>query len=137
MIVLDASAAGCILLFDEEALPDTVAAAIDAGQLAAPAHWPLEVGSLLLSARRRGRITPAQHREALEDARGLRVAVSPDGGRHVWTSVTDLAIEHGLTTYDAAYLEQAIRTGASLATGDRDLANAARRSGVAVLDARP
>ena len=41
-----------------------------------------------------------------------------------------LADRHGLTTYDAAYLELALRLGVPLATLDQDLARAAREAGV-------
>ena len=45
-----------------------------------------------------------------------------------------LAHEHGLTAYDAAYLELAMRLGLPLATGDRSLAAAARRAAVVLLN---
>jgi predicted nucleic acid-binding protein len=40
------------------------------------------------------------------------------------------AERYGLTVYDAAYLELAIREGIALATLDDDLRNAARAAGV-------
>jgi predicted nucleic acid-binding protein len=43
-----------------------------------------------------------------------------------------LAEQHGLTVYDAAYLDLAIDVDAELATLDRDLARAAVAEGVAV-----
>ena len=48
-----------------------------------------------------------------------------------------LAREHGLTAYDAAYLELAMRLGLPLATGDRDLKSAAARAGVVLLGGAP
>jgi rRNA-processing protein FCF1 len=44
-----------------------------------------------------------------------------------------LSQEQGLTPYDAAYLELAIRLGLPLATGDKELIAAAQRLGVTVL----
>jgi predicted nucleic acid-binding protein len=44
----------------------------------------------------------------------------------------DLARAHGLTVYDAMYLEAAIRRGLPLATLDSDLKRAARAAGVAL-----
>ncbi len=38
-----------------------------------------------------------------------------------------------MTSYDAAYLELALRLGAPLATNDEDLAEAAGKAGVALL----
>jgi predicted nucleic acid-binding protein len=41
-----------------------------------------------------------------------------------------LARRHGLTVYDAAYLELALREGLDLATLDTELADAARAEGM-------
>ena len=46
---------------------------------------------------------------------------------------THLARKHGLSAYDAAYLETALRRGDSLATLDRELANAAAAEGVTLI----
>jgi predicted nucleic acid-binding protein len=46
--------------------------------------------------------------------------------------ILDLGRRHGLTAYDATYLELAMRTGGMLATFDRKLADAARVAGVRV-----
>ncbi len=47
-----------------------------------------------------------------------------------------LARRHGLSSYDASYLELALRTGVPLATLDTDLARAARKAGVRRFPAR-
>ena len=44
-----------------------------------------------------------------------------------------LARAHGLTAYESAYLDLALRTGLPLATLDSQLADAARKAGVAVM----
>jgi predicted nucleic acid-binding protein len=44
-----------------------------------------------------------------------------------------LAGKHGLTSYDAAYLELALRRGLPLATRDRELRKAARSERVPLL----
>lgn len=49
--------------------------------------------------------------------------------------LASLAREHGLSAYDAAYLDVAIRRGVPLATRDYSLDQAARRSGVVVFGA--
>ncbi|MCY7419716.1 MAG: type II toxin-antitoxin system VapC family toxin [Chloroflexi bacterium] len=41
---------------------------------------------------------------------------------------------YGLSAYDAAYLELALRTDAVLATSDARLRTAAKRAGIAVLE---
>jgi predicted nucleic acid-binding protein len=47
--------------------------------------------------------------------------------------VSDLAVEHSLSVYDAAYLELALRTGLALASRDAGLNKAAQRCGIQVL----
>lgn len=46
--------------------------------------------------------------------------------------VLNLAREHTLSTYDAAYLDLAMQTGHQLATLDNALRHAATRCGVAI-----
>jgi predicted nucleic acid-binding protein len=50
-----------------------------------------------------------------------------------FTTTYQLARKYRLSSYDAAYLELAIRLGAELATNDAELARAARKAGVAVI----
>ena len=48
-----------------------------------------------------------------------------------------MAEQHGLTVYDAAYLELALREGIPLMTLDNDLRKAARDSGVPLVGPQP
>ncbi len=98
-----------------------------------PGIWPLEVANGLLVGERRGRITRAQATrliEALLAALEVHVDIAGD----IFKDVLPLAREHGLSAYDAAYLELAVRRGMPLATADGKLAGATRRCGVAVID---
>ena len=56
-------------------------------------------------------------------------------GRRSGSDTTALARQYGLTVYDAAYLELAMRRGATLATDDRTLSRAATAAGVPLLSA--
>jgi len=64
---------------------------------------------------------------------GLRASIDDDGTRLAPTRVADLALDHGLTVYDAAYLELAIRKQLPLASRDGDLNRAAKRCGIRLL----
>ena len=48
-------------------------------------------------------------------------------------TVLELGRDHGLTAYDAVYLDLVIRLGLPLATLDRPLAKAAQKCGVELL----
>lgn len=94
-----------------------------------PAHWPLEVVNALFSALRRQRINQRELRELIEDFRRLPGLIDQQTGVSAWSATVELALEHGLTSYDAAYLELALRLDLPLATLDKALSNAVRSAG--------
>jgi predicted nucleic acid-binding protein len=100
------------------------------GDAAAPLLWWLEVRNILVMSERRARITPAQTAQILTRLAELplRLDATPDSA-----VVMGLARDHGLTVYDAAYLELALRLAIPLATLDRALADAAPAAGVELL----
>ena len=97
----------------------------------APQLWPVEAANGLLMAERRGRIT--NRTDLLRFLKQLPVQLDADTAGQAWRVTSDLARANGLTAYDATYLELAIRLALPLATLDRQLAAAARTSGVVVL----
>lgn len=64
----------------------------------------------------------------------MSIGVRYDSMTHLlaFTSIYELAQKYNLTSYDAAYLELAIRLGAPLATNDQDLINAAGQAGISL-----
>ena len=98
-----------------------------------PQLWPIEALNGLLMAERRGRMDrPTRHR-LQTFLRQLPIRIDDATDSHIWGSTSQLAEQHRLTAYDATYLELAIRLALPLATLDRQLAAAARTSGVVVL----
>jgi predicted nucleic acid-binding protein len=130
-LVLDCSVA-LAWCFRDEASEAGDALLDDLPELAplVPALWHLEIGNVLLMAERRGRITSAQLQEHLALLRGLPLETDDEAPARTLPAVLALAGGHRLTAYDAAYLELAVRRGASLATRDSALARAARSVGV-------
>ena len=99
-------------------------------ELWVPALWWYELSNVLLVAQRRQRIQQAQ-RVALQ----MRFAALPlqtDGwtGEPLASRIQNLGEEYGLSAYDATYLELAQRKDAGLASFDKALIAAAKRSGV-------
>lgn len=133
MLVLDASIA-LAWCFEDEASPETDAIADDVRDRGAvvPGLFQLEVGNILLQAERKGRLSTSDVAIRLALIAELSIATDPETAGRGWRETLTLARTHGLTTYDAAYLELALRKGASLATRDRTLATAARELGVTV-----
>ena len=111
-------------------LLDTVAAGTP---FIVPVLWMFEMANALLVLVRRKRIG---HEESSRGRRGLSrlmPVVDDEGPRFALTEITDLAQKHGLSVYDAAYLELAIRKRLPLASRDAALNKAARLSGVKTL----
>ena len=96
----------------------------------APAHGAWEVTNGLSSALREKRIDLAGAAEARNTLIALPIVVEPVDRRRAFEDIPRLARAHGLTTYDASYLEVAVRLGIPLATLDQALAKAAADEGV-------
>ena len=103
---------------------------LDNDTAVAPAVWPLEVANAILMGERRGLLSAADTARFLELLGGLPVAVEAAALSGALRVVLDVGREYGLTSYDAAYLELAMRRGLPLATLDGRLADAAGRAGV-------
>jgi predicted nucleic acid-binding protein len=95
-----------------------------------PALWYLEMSNVLLIAQRRHRLTAGQRKAAMEKLTALQFTVDEEGTRHAFGKTSELAEKHGLTIYDATYLELALRRSLPLATHDQALRNAARQCGL-------
>lgn len=94
------------------------------------AVWPFEIGNALLIAQRRKRLTKQQRIRALHALSRLKIETDANSVLTAWSETLSLADDNGLTTYDASYLELALRKGLLLATFDDRLAEAARKFGI-------
>jgi len=135
-IVIDASLAAALLIPDEwtyavPAIEDVIASA----ELHAPLHWPIELVSTLVNAEHRKRMSVAARTSAIIRAQRLLALIDVDDLLPS-LAIADLAATTGLTAYDAAYLELALRRGADLASNDGDLIDAARSRGIPVVTTR-
>lgn len=129
MLVLDASALASWLLPDENGL-DLAALAARHEVFAAPWLIWAEIRNILVVSERRGRIAAAVSDQALEVIGQLGIILDAVPSNAV---VMALCRKHGLTAYDALYLELALRHGASMATLDAALKRAASAEGVTVV----
>lgn len=98
-----------------------------------PGLWRLEVANVLETGVRRRRHDAAFRDSTLSDLAQLAIIVDADTDRQAWGATLQLSERHGLTLYDAAYLELALRRGLPLASLDMELRRAARAEGVVVL----
>ena len=135
-VVLDAS----IVLawyFDDEGSPaaDAVLEQVAASGAVVPSLWPLEVANGLQVAVRRKRIDSVYRDASLSKLALLGIVIDSDTATHAWRSTLALAGRHGLSVYDAAYLELAQRRRLPLATLDDALRTAGSVAGLTLLGA--
>ncbi len=133
-IVLDASLTVATVVM-EHRTAEAQAAMIHVGErpIWVPSLWRLEVANVFRTLVRKGVVTPGFVDTSLNDLARVSIAVDPHADALAWTEILTLSREEELTVYDAAYLELALRLGATLLTLDMKLAAAARRRGVEVL----
>jgi predicted nucleic acid-binding protein len=99
----------------------------------APMLWPLEALNGLLAAQRRRRLDAERRAQLAALLHALPVTIDTETADRGWTATAELAERFGLSVYDAAYLELALRRRLPLATLDKSLRMAAVAGGVEVL----
>lgn len=132
-LVLDASATLAWIFADEDndrAWP--IIESLQQFTAFAPAHYPLEVANGLLTALRRGRLTPDQAAAAVVALATIPIEIDSETPGRIFDGIWKLAARHRLTIYDAAYLDLAIRRQLPLASLDDSLARAASSEGIAL-----
>lgn len=132
--VLDCSIA-MAWCFEDEAteFTDSVLEELAQGSAKVPSIWFLEVANVLAISERRGRTNQAKITQFLRLLGSLPITVDAKTGEKAFTDVLTLARTHKLTSYDAAYLELALREGLALATLDEELKRVASKLGVTIL----
>jgi predicted nucleic acid-binding protein len=133
--VLDASIVLAWCFPDENAaVAQNVARKFKQGDTAVvPSFWPHEVLNALLVGEKRKRICKGLVRRFFDDLAALPVALEQFSAGVVFHRVQHLSREHGLTAYDAAYLDLALDSGLPLATLDEDLVRACKKVGARLM----
>ena len=133
--VLDASVVLTWCFPDENTdLAQRVADRFKQGDTAlAPSFWPHEVLNALLAGEKRKRISEAMIRSFLDDLAALPVMLEQIPAGIVFDRIQSLGRKHGLTAYDAAYLDLALENGLALATLDEALVRACKNAGATSL----
>ena len=130
-VVIDASIASAWCFPDEQT--DYTRAVFQAVFLSsavdsvAPRLWAYEIRNSVLMGIRRGRITKPDSEQFLVSLNELNVRLTEPES---YDDVFSLAQEHGLTVYDAAYLDLAIQEGLPLASLDGQLVRTAQKVGI-------
>jgi predicted nucleic acid-binding protein len=94
-----------------------------------PAIWRLEVSNVIATHVRTRGLSVDSARTMLAEILSIPVAVIDESPT---PTIMQLAIDRGLTSYDASYLDVALRSGWPLVTLDHELVRAASEAGVVV-----
>lgn len=91
-----------------------------------PTIWPLEMANVLLLSKKKKRITEVQAASFIDALSSLPIVVDQSTSSRAMHSIFVLAGKLGLTIYDAAYLELALRERIPLLTLNNALIKAAK-----------
>lgn len=95
-----------------------------------PNLWHLEVGNVLLGAEKRGEIDISASEAFISRLESLPITTDGETTNKALNRTLNLARSYKLSSYDAAYLELAIRKSLPIATLDTDLRKAAVKANV-------
>lgn len=99
----------------------------------APSIWPLELANAVAVAERRRLLTRAKADAFLRLVAALPITVVVDPPGRALGGVLELARMHALSSYDATYLDLALREGLPIATLDGGLRRAVEACSVELL----
>jgi len=98
-----------------------------------PGLWALEVSNVILRSEARGLLTEARSAEFLATLQDMTLEVDGETAARARSDTLQLARRFKLSSYDAAYLELALRKGLALASLDVDLRRAAAQAGLSMV----
>jgi len=131
--VIDNSVVMAWCFGDEESdYADGVLESLESMQAIAPSIWPFEIGNVLVVAERRKRLNKAASVRFLTLINDLPINVIQEPPGRMTREILTLAREQHISTYDASYLDLAMRTGVVVATQDSGLKKAAKACGISI-----
>ncbi|AYH42721.1 type II toxin-antitoxin system VapC family toxin [Azoarcus sp. DN11] len=118
---------------EDQATPYTeaISALLEDDRAIVPALWQLEFANVLRTACRKQRLVAAHAQQIIEQICSLPIEI--DTGTPGPSELLALALRYNLSSYDAAYLELALRLQLPIATKDEPMRAAASISGVGVV----
>ena len=98
-----------------------------------PSIWPLEVTNVLSVAERKKRLGEADSTRFIALLTELPIIVDQELPERMIKEIFALARKHNLSSYNASYLDLAMKKGLPVATLDKNLLAASKRSKVPIL----
>jgi len=97
-----------------------------------PNLWHLEAVSVLLGAEKRGEVSLGEIERFISQLENLPVHVDTLTAHQAFSRTLSLSRAYKISSYDASYLELAMREGLSLSTLDKKLIKAAKKADVEI-----
>lgn len=117
---------------EESSYADKTLGSLESREALAPSIWPLELGNVLLVAERRKHLNESDVIRFLALINDLPITVVQESPERMTKEILALARERQISTYDASYLDLAMREGLPIATQDTGLKKAAKKCNVQI-----
>ena len=99
-----------------------------------PNLWHLEASNVLLGAEKRGEVSIGEVEGFIAQLENLPIYVDPLTSHSAFNRTMALARAYKLSSYDAAYLELAVREKVPLTSLDKNLIKAAKKANIEIYD---
>ena len=106
---------------------DFILESLESHSAIVPSIWPLEVGNVLLVAERKKRLAEADSSRFLDLLSDLPIFVEQESPERMVKEIFALARNLDLSSYDASYLDLAMKKGLPIASVDKDLITASKK----------
>ncbi|MCK5666775.1 MAG: type II toxin-antitoxin system VapC family toxin [Thiotrichaceae bacterium] len=97
-----------------------------------PNLWHLEAVSVLLGAEKRGEVSLGEIERFISQLENLPILVDTLTAHQAFSRTLSLSRAYKISSYDASFLELAMREGLSLSTLDKKLTKAAKKADVEI-----
>lgn len=114
----------------DQAYAEAVLQSLAETEALVPHLWHLEATNVLIGAEKRGDLKTGEVERFITQLEALPIQIDPLTSHQAFSRTLSLSRAYNLSSYDAAYLELAIREGLPLATLDGNLRKAAQRADV-------
>jgi predicted nucleic acid-binding protein len=114
------------------AYTQAMATRLETDRAIVPALWQLEFANVLKTACTRGTLSLDAARQIVDTVAMLPIEID-SGVAPGPRQLLELAMRYSLSSYDAAYLELAMRHGLPIASQDRSLREASLQAGIGLL----
>jgi predicted nucleic acid-binding protein len=111
------------------AYADKVLVLLEQAEALVPGIWSLEAANVILKSQAKGRVSDARVAEFLGLLHAMPISTDTSTASRALGDTLHLARRFNLSSYDASYLELALREGLPLATLDGDLRDALAQTG--------